>query len=260
MEKYFEHKNLLSPPIKRAAYSDRTAWMMAEFSRLSYESPADIEKNLSGSDFKLKKMFINEKTDTEGFLIEGSKFAILVFRGTEKQLKDIKTDMKFKFKKSELGYKIHSGFLRSFKSVEENLKKEIDALGDETPIYITGHSLGGALAIIATAFLQRDNIAACYTFGSPKLSEGSFADYIKIPIYRVRNYLDPVPNLPMWQKHVGNTFLLTEGGRLRSGEDGFFPNLGFWVGRFYKIKTKFTDHSIANYCKKLAAYALSRNG
>ena len=38
MESYFAHQSLINtPPIKRAAYSDRTAWMMAELSRLVYE-------------------------------------------------------------------------------------------------------------------------------------------------------------------------------------------------------------------------------
>ncbi len=33
---YFAEKSLLSPPVKRAAYSDRTSWLMAEMSRLAY--------------------------------------------------------------------------------------------------------------------------------------------------------------------------------------------------------------------------------
>ncbi len=33
---YFKYKELLEPPVKRAAYSDRTAWLMAEMSRLAY--------------------------------------------------------------------------------------------------------------------------------------------------------------------------------------------------------------------------------
>lgn len=36
--RYFDAPYLLAtPPIKRAAYSDRTAWIMAELSRLVYE-------------------------------------------------------------------------------------------------------------------------------------------------------------------------------------------------------------------------------
>ncbi len=36
MQNYFSHAELLKTPGKRAAYSDRTAYMMAEMSRLAY--------------------------------------------------------------------------------------------------------------------------------------------------------------------------------------------------------------------------------
>lgn len=33
---YFDNEKLMRPPTSRAAYSDRTAWLMAEMSRLAY--------------------------------------------------------------------------------------------------------------------------------------------------------------------------------------------------------------------------------
>ena len=36
MYNYFANKSLLEPPTKRAAYSDRTSYLMAEMSRLAY--------------------------------------------------------------------------------------------------------------------------------------------------------------------------------------------------------------------------------
>lgn len=44
--KYFQEGELLGPPVKRAAYSDRTAWVMAEMARLVYERlPKEKELN-----------------------------------------------------------------------------------------------------------------------------------------------------------------------------------------------------------------------
>ena len=43
-------KRLLELPVARAAYSDRTAWLMAELSRLAYERferPGDVLANVS---------------------------------------------------------------------------------------------------------------------------------------------------------------------------------------------------------------------
>ena len=38
MDGYFSDTALIkTPPVKRAAYSDRTAWLLAEISRLVYE-------------------------------------------------------------------------------------------------------------------------------------------------------------------------------------------------------------------------------
>ena len=36
MRNYFDETNLLTTPAKRAAFSDRTAYLMAEMSRLAY--------------------------------------------------------------------------------------------------------------------------------------------------------------------------------------------------------------------------------
>ena len=82
------------------------------------------------------------------------------------------------------------------------------------PVYLTGHSLGGALAMMATAELSnheddklRDSIAACYTFGSPKVGNRSFDQFVKVPLYRVTNGIDLVPAVPLWfgYRQVGDT-------------------------------------------------------
>jgi Lipase (class 3) len=60
------------------------------------------------------------------------------------------------------------------------------------PIYITGHSLGGAPAQIASAVLGDDQVAACYTFGSPLVGNIYFDLWVKPPSYRLINYADIV--------------------------------------------------------------------
>ena len=72
----------------------------------------------------------------------------------------------------------------------------IDELPDGYSLYITGHSLGGALAVIATKELDRDTLAACYTFGSPRVGNEEFGEEIRAPIYRIVNAADGVPRVP----------------------------------------------------------------
>ena len=66
--------------------------------------------------------------------------------------------------------------------------------------FVAGHSLGGALALMATAELAnhddpdvRDSIAACYTFGCPRAGDASFDLFVKAPLYRITNGVDLVP-------------------------------------------------------------------
>ena len=50
----------------------------------------------------------------------------------------------------------------------EQIRQAVDThVPNDLGLYITGHSLGGALAQIASVVLERDNLAACYTFASP---------------------------------------------------------------------------------------------
>ena len=63
-------------------------------------------------------------------------------------------------------------------------------------LFITGHSLGGALATVAIKRLShRAGISACYTFGSPRVANKNWIVGIKTPIYRLVNAA-PVPMLP----------------------------------------------------------------
>jgi len=81
------------------------------------------------------------------------------------------------------------------------IKEKMDAVKMATkgtvPIYITGHSLGGALAQIAGAVLGSDQVAACYTFGAPRVGNFYFDLWVKVPSYRVMNYADIVPQIPL---------------------------------------------------------------
>ena len=64
------------------------------------------------------------------------------------------------------------------------------------------HSLGGALAVVASEELERDSLAACYTYGSPRVGNEEFGEEIRVPIYRIVNAADGVPRVPpSWVTH-----------------------------------------------------------
>lgn len=90
---------------------------------------------------------------------------------------------------------VHRGFNQAFLSVKPQVLSHLKELAD-IPLYITGHSLGGALATLATWYISADALAACYTFGSPRVGDGGLMNHFRTPIYRIVNGADPVPFVP----------------------------------------------------------------
>jgi hypothetical protein len=134
-------------------------------------------------------------------------------------------------------------------------------------LYITGHSLGGALAQIASAVFDRDNLAACYTFGSPRVGTADFDRQVKCPHYRVINNWDLVPGIPLpWfqgYRHTGDPRLLTPGtgGPLRRDRYASFlaDIAALVVVSLRSRRLLITDeHMIWNYHTQLEAIAAPR--
>ena len=275
---YFSANDLLlTPPVKRAAYSDRMAWVLASMSQLVYE-PFEkgggarelLLEKLQGGGFKWLGGFTAQATDTQAFLVirEDRSYAVLAFRGTEvSKTKDFKTDA-MAAKVSDIEGRVHGGFLKAYESVEKEIEKEVAKLKD-IPLYITGHSLGAALATLATQRLEqnrvfRDQIAACYTFGSPRVGNTEFDRELKSVVYRVVNTTDivtVVPLLSMGYTHVGDVrFLERAPGEFRRGYIPFFQRLFFFVMAAFRLFGPLVgDHAIAEYRRKLEAIAQDRN-
>jgi hypothetical protein len=274
-QEYFQaQSNLLTPPIYRAAYSDRTAWIMASMAHLAYDRFEDsriarklfIAKLQSGG-FQLIKTFYSKETDTQAFLAKSMDgYAVLAFRGTEiSKRQDLKIDAQA-MRVSVLEGRIHSGFRIAYDSVAKEIEKSVLRL--DIPLYVTGHSLGAALATVATQRLEhhlkiREIIAACYTFGSPRVGDSHYDLEFKSPIYRVVNTTDVVtviPLLAMGYVHIGDIRYL---GRT-DGE--FSRSIPFFKRWYLFMLTMFRffgpvvgDHAIVEYRRKLEAIAQKRN-
>jgi hypothetical protein len=134
---------------------------------------------------------------------------------------------------------VHAGFYRNVRATRFHVAQVLlDALegraiaGGGTvahraeALYFTGHSLGGAMALIHAVLLARDAdngfwrarrlwdlLRGVYTFGAPMAGDRSFAEQCAAlgVTERVRRYVyrnDPVPALPPWfvgssYRHVG---------------------------------------------------------
>jgi hypothetical protein len=275
---YF-HANylLVNPPVKRAAYSDRMAWVLASMAQLVYEKFEEggkvkelLLEKLRGGGFKWIQGFHSTETDTQAFLVvkDDKSYAVLAFRGTEVTKKtDILTDAKAGMVSAIEG-RAHQGFIHAYQSVEKDIEKSIEKL-DGIPLYITGHSLGAALATLATQRLEqnhvfRDQIAACYTFGSPRVGNTEFDRELKSVVYRVVNTTDivtVVPLIAMGYIHVGDVrFLERAPGEFRRGYIPFLQRSFFFLAGMFRLFGPLVgDHAIAEYRRKLEAIAQDRN-
>lgn len=79
--------------------------------------------------------------------------------------------------------------------------KDLKALHNDAKIYITGHSLGGALAVLSLPDVK-DNFGAVeglLTFGQPRVGNKRFASWLgsQVNHERVVHYGDPVPHSPI---------------------------------------------------------------
>ncbi len=91
--------------------------------------------------------------------------------------------------------------------VEQETLLQLEAITEPLEVYVTGHSLGGGLAHLCALSLRRhikDSylITKVYSIAAPKVGNDSFAKYYNQQIgegmsYRVENWFDPVPNLPL---------------------------------------------------------------
>ena len=148
-----------------------------------------------------------------------SNVRIIAFRGTEpNDLKDWVTDASIKLEKpddSEDDIGIHTGFLSAYNVVHDEVKGWIKGAGGK-PVFTCGHSLGGALAVVASVRNRSLPPASCYTFGGPRV--GFIApEKIKTPVYRIVNQGDPVPDVPPSHfcqsryRHIGDEYQLSDG-------------------------------------------------
>jgi triacylglycerol lipase len=158
----------------------------------------------------------NVAIDTEGFVAASKQHVILAFRGTEPgKIKDWATDglaaptaFRWFFDRApDVGY-VHSGFANSLRdSWAESIRKLLKKAGAGTrrSLWITGHSLGGALAALAGGACAYDPdtllpVNGLYTFGQPRVGLHDFCNNVELKFgrvyYRFVNDRDLVPRVP----------------------------------------------------------------
>jgi len=100
-----------------------------------------------------------------------------------------------------LGGRVHEGFLEELRAVQAKVVSELFKYGGrDRPVYITGHSQGGAEAALATRALQAGafSVVETYTFGAPRPGDKDFVESVpaSLPVHRIEFGDDIVPHVP----------------------------------------------------------------
>jgi len=174
---------------------------MVYCSDLAYADPAHVDQTLTTWNLKLEK-FLNVD-DTQGFLASGDDgLGIVAFRGTQPtDLIDWATDANCVLVQDAPG-KVHSGFKRALDLVWSDVDSFMKT---KQRVFVTGHSLGGALACLAAARAVHLNTGAAkaltlFTYGQPRVGDAAFVDFVNGRLggrmVRVVDNLDIVPRVP----------------------------------------------------------------
>jgi hypothetical protein len=182
--------------------------------------------------------------DTELIVMSPSEgdFVIVVFRGSERiegpvsAVKDaILTDANCRMRdvSEQLGkgVKVHAGFWNAFVPVKGAVAKAIEKQGgfsSKRKLWITGNSLGAALADLCAASLEKEGygVHVVYTYGAPMCGNEDFQklyeEELRINCQRYVNDNDIVPLLPPKKvfgefRHVGTVNNIRDDGSIELG-------------------------------------------
>jgi triacylglycerol lipase len=153
---------------------------------------------------------------------------------------------------SILGIPLHRGFKVDATAIYDDAAPY---LRKDWPLRVTGHSLGGAVAVIAAAYLEREGytVERVVTFGQPKITteQPPVLQLISV-LTRVINELDVVPMLPPYTfakkyQHFSPEVILREGPDYTYLDEHDADRIS--VGVFWRNITDFStkDHHMDGY-------------
>ncbi|GKV35329.1 hypothetical protein SLEP1_g43618 [Rubroshorea leprosula] len=253
ISKYMGNEKLPSSVDSSVSEEKKTEEMKALFSTAesAMEAWAMLATSLGHpsfikSEFEKICFLDNATTDTQVAIWRDlpRRRLVVAFRGTEQaRWKDLRTDLMLvpaglnperiggDFKQE---VQVHGGFLSAYDSVRIRIISLVKlAIGyiDEIAeplhkwhVYVTGHSLGGALATLLALELSSSQLAkrqlisiTMYNFGSPRVGNKRFVEVYNEKVkdsWRVVNHRDIIPTVPrlMGYCHVAQPIYLAAGG------------------------------------------------
>lgn len=136
---------------------------------------------------------ISEVWERFGFILESPQEIIVAFRGTSSMTDWMSNVMasqeRFKYIKEDT--LTHRGFTNIYSSARDGIISTLAKLSPDKTLYITGHSLGGALATLCAIDLAANTSHTSpnlFTYGSPRVGDPDFTNVFKQYVRKSSRY------------------------------------------------------------------------
>jgi triacylglycerol lipase len=245
----------------------RQSLLFAELAGLSYFNEVVVQPVAASIGLPGCRFF--DRDGAQAYLLWNDEDCIVACRGTEpNEWNDIKADVNAAAVVTETLGKVHKGFNTEVNDLWPMLEDALAA--NKKTLWFCGHSLGGAMATICAGrcFLSEipSNPKGLFTYGSPRVGDKQFVNYVKLDHSRWVNNNDIVTRVPpawMGYRHGGQEYYLDRYGRLRRVNGWFRVRdriRGFLHGLTQFRIDHFSDHSIDRYIENITAELKQNEG
>ncbi|MFM9111027.1 MAG: lipase family protein [Prochlorococcaceae cyanobacterium] len=255
------------------------AYWMARLASSVYQSKpgghdpdeAGILRNLKAEDSGFISVHGFSKNSAQAAVVEHTDYLSLVFRGTD-QLADWIDNLN-SFSEQALFGGFHRGFLHSVQDLWNPLFQCYSELNQKKPraLFVTGHSLGGAMATVASSILihHDEGFTSTYTFGQPRAVTRDTARVYSVAAnsktFRFQNNNDIVTRAParvMGYSHVGTFLYITQEKEIHQDPGRWLQFLDNASGTMESLKEKgidaVEDHGMVHYLDAVRAWKFKK--
>ena len=212
-------------------YAPRNALACALASSLSYLSDKALVNQVANR-WGCNTEFLENGNPDWGLSLIGKDFVLIAFRGTDDWSDWWTSNLRVFPARTPWGW-VHKGFMGARERLWPDVHRILARLSRETSIWLTGHSLGGAIAqlTVKRVFDESANWPnAVYTFSQPRAAGPTFARRVREHItsyYRFVNSIDSTPNTPFnpWSA-VGSEYYVNASGKIYADGSARFWDKG----------------------------------
>ena len=178
-----------------------TPLLAAELSAAAYLPPEEVQRIASERDLAFKFFSFGS---SQAYLFFDEDRVICAFRGTEPtEILDVLADLRAWKTDGPFG-RVHAGFQAALLRIWPAVSQEIRDNHANKTINLTGHSLGGALAVLAAAHSISNmiHLDQVITFGCPRVGDYEFTRTFEERFsrhLRFVNSCDIVARVPRWR-------------------------------------------------------------